>query len=372
MCTGLEQLIYTSFPGIGLKNISSTEVPPEIQDLFLKKIVYRYWNSYKPPSSDEKAIYLYQPNLENCIFGWLYTDRLDEHNRNAPFFLGYFLPEPLDVECLEKILICLQKGPLFFWEQNFISSDSLFSIDFEDVRTYEPARDGLPIPAKICDQSYASLKIDKPLDFFLFSSECLPRSSGHNNIHPVQSALIDVDTQDQTVITLRDHDASILNCMDEVSDIIEELINKPIEIKCAFLVSSDGQLLTAPVSMDENSAQIISGMMMYLAKSTSEELQWGKIEKISIQGNSGYLILAYCTPEAFLLVQTGKALMGLLDGEINRVIQKIQGIMQAEEFSLASSVEEQGIEISPQLTDAVDSVNSTNVLYRGNPVQRTS
>ena len=48
----LGQLVYTSFPKVGYKLFVSTEVPTEIQQVFIQQIVYQHWNSYNPPKLD--------------------------------------------------------------------------------------------------------------------------------------------------------------------------------------------------------------------------------------------------------------------------------------------------------------------------------
>lgn len=364
----LEQLIYTSLPGVGLSKLYSEQVPSAIQDSFLERIVHKHWNSYNPPNAEDHAIYLNQPNSDGCIFGWLYSDGIDEHSRNFPYFISYFLAEPLQSHHLEKILVCLQRGPKFFRDPNNIAGQPLRSVEIDDVNHYEPARRGLTLSAQVCRTIYAALE-EQPLDIFLFQEDCLAQDQG--DLDYLESIL---EYEEQTSLRASNPEerrSIILNSLDTISAILRDLISKPIEIQCTFLVSADGQLLTPPIKMDENSALIISGTMLYLAKSTIEELQWEGINKISIQSDEGHLILACCTSDAFLLVQTGKALVGLLDGEMNRAIQKIQSVLLRDEPRTLLALEGTRTEALPILAGAGAPLAETELKYRGRPVRRS-
>jgi predicted regulator of Ras-like GTPase activity (Roadblock/LC7/MglB family) len=362
----LEQLIYTSFPGVGLRQVSSAQVPAAIQDVFLERIVHQHWNSYSPPSAEDHAIYLHQPDLESCIFGWLYSDGIDEHNRNYPYFTSYWLTEPLQISNLEKILICLQRGPLLLEDHNDSINQPFSAVTIEDVNDYKTARSGLMISPEVCRNIFTSLD-RQPLDIFLFQKECLSQDIlDQNHLTSIQEY---TEGKSSSEFNLKERRKAILNALDQISVILRDLMSKPLEVKCTFLVSSEGQLLTPPISMDENSALILSGTMIYLSKSTIEELQWGGIDKISIQSDEGYVILAACTPDVFLLVQTGKTLVGLLDGEINRVIQKVQTVLLYEEPRRQLALGGQTTEALPILGNA-DTPEETELKYRGRPVRK--
>lgn len=367
MLTGLGQLLYTSFPGTGLQKLASEQVPSDVQDAFLHHIVYSHWNSYNPPSSGERAIYLHQPGLESCLFGWLYSDGIDEHNRHIPCFIGYFLAEALNRERLQQILMCLQKGPMLFWNYGENANQVLEPISIENIDTYQPARKGLPISQEFRNNSYSSLESAQLLDLFVFDQQpalSLPAVSNDSSSEHGQMI--------QTVVTAESSmQESILHTAGEAEIIIQELIDKPLDIQCAFLVSPQGQPITRPAGMDENSALILAGTMIYLAQSTSEELQWESVEKIYIQGREGYIILIHCTSEAFLLVQAGKTLMGLLDGELNRTTQKLKDTLTGKTSMIIAPPPQFNPQALSELNGTVDLVqDTTDIMYRGNPVQR--
>lgn len=56
----LGQLVYTSFPGMGFKTLKSADVPTEIQQAFMERVVSHYWDSDNPPRSEYQAVYLHQ------------------------------------------------------------------------------------------------------------------------------------------------------------------------------------------------------------------------------------------------------------------------------------------------------------------------
>lgn len=165
----LGQLVYTSFPKVGYRLFVSREIPPEIQQAFLQQVVYQHWNSYKPPQAGYRAAYVYQVTLEHTLFGWLYNDRMDDLGRaHVPYFICYYYLGELHAVQLTNIFTCLQTGPIEQIEQlisafNFIDAASLCS--------YQPVRQGVEIPLNICEQSYAALKQQKSLKFFIPSKQ---------------------------------------------------------------------------------------------------------------------------------------------------------------------------------------------------------
>ncbi len=355
MLRGLGQLIYTSFPGVGLKKLFSDQVPKATQEAFLNQIVYKNWNSYKPPDCGEQAVYLYQPNLKSCIFGWLYSDSVDEHGRNIPYFLGYLLEEKLNTDYLEKILTCLERGPASFWEYDNNPDQSPGLINIEDIQTYQPVRKGLLLPPNLSSHSYTELNEKKELDFFVFSDRNISETF-ISDITSIDKSKEDLERSNGEEVDIRDHKQSIASASNSIRSTLQELMNKPLEIQSAFLISSEGQLITPAINMDEDSALIIAGRMIYLAQSTNTELEWETIEKIFIQGKEGYIILAYCTSDVFLLIQAGKTLMGLLDGEVNRTIQRIRGMLPLTKSSADTSIEPLNVQELAALNGTIPSV----------------
>lgn len=128
-----------------------------------------------------------------------------------------------------------------------------------------------------------------------------------------------------------------------IEKILQDLVIKPIGIQGVALVSPEGQPLIVPIGLDEHSTSIISGTLLYVAQNTQNEFNWHNIEMISVRGQEGHIILAYCSQEIYLLITAGKVITGLLEGEIGRTVKKLQTVIQASESPLLQS------EISPKL-----------------------
>lgn len=339
MLQSLGQLVYTSFPKIGFRHFSSAQIPKEIQHAFVHQVVYLRWNSYNPPAADYRAAYLYQIDPHHTLFGWLYGDGTDDVGRNVPYFIGYYLNEPLTAEHLDGIFICLQRGPLALVNQHDLGNGVLENVSIADVHGYPPARRGVDIPEDIRNYSRTFLQMQELLNIFVPVSDRQSRQVTHpengesasaQSLSPQQEPLA---SQSQSPIPteptlLAQQPLTQGTFHRSLSQILQELIAKPIGIQGAFLVSLEGQPLTSPIGITENSALLLAGTMLYVASSTHEELQWQGIEKISVQAQEGYVILAQCTPDVFLFVKAAKALSGLLDGEINRTVKGLRTALQ--------------------------------------------
>ena len=329
----LNQLVYTSFPEIGFKLLTSQQVPWQIQQNFME-LVYRYWDSYNPPLSGFRAAYLYQPSADVCLFGWLYNNEMDDLGRShVPYFVCYYLNQSLQPHQLRKILTCLHKGPLITVEQ---PSSSLDLIEVPDSCGYDPVRPGAFISSELQEHCYKNLKHKQLLNLFVPADETTMLSEGvfSNDSHlQTQMPGEDASRSDIAFLPVDDSDTSQLEQLPllsrepiptPVEAILQKLFSKPIGVQGAVLVSSEGQPLTAPVGMDENSALVLAGTMLYLAKNACEECDWSEIETICVRAKNGHVVLSSCTPDVFLLVKAAKMLTGLLDGEISRTVKKLQ------------------------------------------------
>lgn len=398
MLQSLGQLVYTSFPNVGFRHLSSPQIPQEIQHAFVHQVVYLRWNSYNPPAADYRAAYLYQINPNNTLFGWLYGDATDDVGRHVPYFIGYHLAEPLTDDYLNSIYICLQRGPTAISDKEELSQGVIENISIPDIRGYPPARIGVDIPDDIRNYSRTFLQMQELLNIFVPASERQSRLAPPTPIPEVdlaqslskQNTIIQPrKNQPGTTVQPRQPQSAQPQSaqpqpaqpqpapMNYLEQILYELIAKPIGIQSAFLVTIDGQPITSPIGISENSALIIAGTMLYLARSTHEELQWQGIEKISVQAQEGYVILANCTSEIFLLVKAAKALTGLLDGEINRTIKRLQTALQIEHLDKDTELSpEARQELVSQLnldqpasTPSAESALKPDMQYRGNSIQ---
>ncbi|WP_414541409.1 WD40 repeat domain-containing protein [Nostoc sp. CCY0012] len=165
----LGQLVYTSFAGVGFRTLVSTEVPTEVQQAFIQEVVYQYWDSYNPPNAGYQAAYLYQVTPEQCLFGWLYNDGLDDFGRSdVPYFVCYYLAGKLQPIQLENIFICLRTGPVTLIDRQNLP-DVVENVVAPDLWNYHSARAGVEIPRDKIDQSQMALHQGELLNLFAFT-----------------------------------------------------------------------------------------------------------------------------------------------------------------------------------------------------------
>lgn len=163
----LGQLVYTSFSKMGFKLLASAHVPTEIQQGYLQRVVSRHWNSYNPPNSRYQAVYLHQITIQHTLFGWLYNEGVDDLGRShVPYFICYYLGEPLLDFHLEIIFTYLQKGPVALLNQNSLSA-SLETMVIPDLWNYQEVRLGVVVPLSIREHSQTALKQRELLDLFV-------------------------------------------------------------------------------------------------------------------------------------------------------------------------------------------------------------
>jgi hypothetical protein len=162
----LNQLVYTSFTDVGLRLLTSEQVPLHIQQTFLKQIVYRYWNACEQRNDSYRAAYLFQVNPEHCLFGWLYSDEWDDiEHSHIPHFICYHLSEPLHAFRIEKVCACLQKGPLKLVDRH--SYNLLEPLILRDVSSYQEAKPGVVISWETRQQIHTNLKQGKLTNLFI-------------------------------------------------------------------------------------------------------------------------------------------------------------------------------------------------------------
>jgi phosphate transport system substrate-binding protein len=164
----LDQIVYTSFTDPGLKAVASTQLPAEIQQAFMEKIVQQHWNSHPTLEVGQQAVYLHQITPDHTLFGWLYNVGTNELNdEHIPYFICYYLAEPLLFYFqLEKIFTCLHKGPVTLLERD-APNFSIESVVVRNVWDYKSVRPGLIIPILMRARSHLALKQGELLDLFV-------------------------------------------------------------------------------------------------------------------------------------------------------------------------------------------------------------
>jgi predicted regulator of Ras-like GTPase activity (Roadblock/LC7/MglB family) len=377
----VEQLIYSSFERMGFKYIASTNVPLSIQQIFYQNVVSRLWDSYSPPAKHHKGVYLYQSDLDKILFGWLSNDGEDEFGRgDIPYFHCYYLNEILDSTRLVKILACLEAGPIerVYRDQPIaISGDVLISDNYRSG-AFEL---GVKLSKDIRLFSHRQLREGKLLQWYVSAKESDARpdytapSASQNSLMeretanlpenrlPLAFSLKDLDDRPEnppspppnTSLATRETPSITEVDTSEIGRILRDLMAKPIAIEGVALVSPEGQLLERAIGIEENSSLILSGTLLYLANNTLEELAWDRVEQIAIRSHQGHLVLTACTPEAFLLVKTGKVLSGLLEGEIQKVRVRLQQLL-VNPSPMRESPATISAHLEPKVTSAFDTI----------------
>ncbi|WP_298616369.1 roadblock/LC7 domain-containing protein [uncultured Thermosynechococcus sp.] len=108
---------------------------------------------------------------------------------------------------------------------------------------------------------------------------------------------------------------------------LQKFVADVSNVQGAALVSPDGLTLAAalPAGMDDERVAAMSAAMLSLGERIGRELSRGQIERILVEGTSGYGILTSCTEEAVLLVLADAAAkQGIINLEIKNVIAELQ------------------------------------------------
>ena len=343
--------------------LASAGIPTRIRQAFMEQVVYQYWDSYNPPNAGYRAAYLHQLTPEDSLFGWLYNDAMDDLGRtHVPYFICYYLDRLLQTVQLENILTYLHTGPIAQIDRQ-TPPTTLENIVIPDLCSYQPVRMGVTISSGVREQSHIALSQRTLLGLYVpvDEHEIIPELNEQSNVSTGKTL-----KGRQPVVELREVKNQAMTT-GKIQELLKELASKPIGIQSAALVSLEGQPMTVPIGMDENGVLILAGTMLYLARSIHEELNWNEIENISVRGQEGHIILTRCNPDVFLLIKAGKALAGLLEGEINRTVKKLQAelnITEANEMKLAE-VSEQEVNNTPELNAETSFDGDNEVRYRG-------
>jgi hypothetical protein len=225
----LSQLFYTSFPDIGFKTIASLQVPPAIYQAFDRQIVSRYWNAYNPPPKGYQAAYLHQVTPEHTLFGWLYNDGSDEMGRNhVPYFVCYYLAQPLlDFE-LKNLFGCLQLGPISLIQRDR-PPDRVSQLIIQDLSTYQSVRRGVSIPISMQKQSLIALQQCELINLFI------PEIDRH---------ILQIDVTDLAA----EHTATLSIYDKSISDTASLPIPQPSVDPSSLVVEKDRNIITNSLS----------------------------------------------------------------------------------------------------------------------------
>ncbi|HEY9828575.1 MAG TPA: hypothetical protein V6D19_24330, partial [Stenomitos sp.] len=287
------------------------------------------WDTYAPPKPGYCAAYLQQlwPTTSGTLFGWLYHDGQDEFGRSdIPYFAAYYLSQPLAANHLSQILTCLQRGPLEWMDRSTALPSNLNTLVLEHLQDYIPARPGVELPPKLRVESYSAIESQTPLNWFHTESqtETIPIRSSSVSVPTHQPKIEKTIEKAEALISVNTGLGEPIMNANPLEAILQQLVAKPIGIQGAALLSREGQAIVMPIGIDENTAGILAGSMLQLLSSTQAELGWQEIDTVTVRSQAGHLLLKSCNADTYLLIQSGKVPVGLLEGEVNRTAEKLR------------------------------------------------
>jgi predicted regulator of Ras-like GTPase activity (Roadblock/LC7/MglB family) len=115
--------------------------------------------------------------------------------------------------------------------------------------------------------------------------------------------------------------------IEKLSNVLQNFVSATSDIQGAALVTPDGLPLasTLPSNMDEERVAAMSASLLSLGERIGQELARGTIDRIFVEGNTGYGILTSCGDDAiFLVLANASAKQGVLMLEIKRIIGELK------------------------------------------------
>jgi len=119
--------------------------------------------------------------------------------------------------------------------------------------------------------------------------------------------------------------------LEKMSAILQNFVSGTNDVQGAALVTPDGLPLAAtlPGGMDEERVLAMSAAMLSLGERIGGELARGGIDRIYVEGDTGYGILTSCSEDAvFLVLASQAAKQGLLMLEIKRAVSELKALLQ--------------------------------------------
>lgn len=119
--------------------------------------------------------------------------------------------------------------------------------------------------------------------------------------------------------------------LSSLQGILQNTVAGSASIQGAAVVTLDGLPLASilPGNMDEEKTAAMSAAMLSLGERIGKELARGEIDRIFVQGTSGYGVLTSCTEDALLLTLASEdAKQGLLFMEIKQLTARVVAALQ--------------------------------------------
>lgn len=336
------------------------KTPLPVHQSFVDSIVNARWDPHSPPASDFRAAYVHQVSLEldYTLFGWLYYDGQDDFGRaGIPYFLAYYLLGTVDSAQLQLMLSCIEKGPAELISRQLKDKKTLNTIVLSPENDYHAARPGVTIPEDIRQKSQHALIKKRPIDWFVARSalhptlnedltppetsvsqmksseqvsepESVSHSAPVNNSGQVdpQNSIVYQGTErpkeTQELAPVVSHRSSV--DAEKIEGILQEFVNKTMGIQGAALVSDEGHPIVSAIGLDENALGMLAGALLYSIQVTQQELNWSSCEFLTLRGPNNYVMLSSFQSGIYLLIKSAKIPMGLLEGIVKRMTNKLK------------------------------------------------
>jgi uncharacterized protein len=101
-------------------------------------------------------------------------------------------------------------------------------------------------------------------------------------------------------------------------------------VEASAVVSVDGLIMASslPSEVDEDRISAMSAAMLSLGERISEELRRGKLEKVYIEGDNGFIVLMAVGEDAVLTVLARKkARLGLVIHDMKRAVEDLRRLL---------------------------------------------
>ncbi|MBE7383913.1 MAG: roadblock/LC7 domain-containing protein [Leptolyngbya sp. SIO1E4] len=118
--------------------------------------------------------------------------------------------------------------------------------------------------------------------------------------------------------------------LEKMTAVLANFVAGTNDVQGAALVTPDGLPLAAslPGGMDEERVSAMSAAMLSLGERIGSELARGGIDRIHVEGDTGYGILTNCGEDAvFLVLASQTAKQGILMLEIKRAVSEFKAIL---------------------------------------------
>ncbi len=117
-----------------------------------------------------------------------------------------------------------------------------------------------------------------------------------------------------------------------LKELLEKFVSSTPDLQGAALVTLDGLPLTSvlPNNFDEERTAAMSAAMLSLGERIGQELARGVVERVMVEGQTGYSILSGCGEETMLIVLASReAKQGLMFLVIKRLVAEIKPLLAA-------------------------------------------